>query len=88
LHNVIPHTPEIHRFCQTQALTLMRSMIYTAKRFAPKPAKVKPPPTPKTSAKIKKQKTAAMLAATIAQAQADELVNTFMEVENSPPTYL
>ena len=94
LHNVIPHTPEIHQYCQKQALTLMRSMIYTAKRFAPKPTKVKPPPTPKASAKTKKQKTAAILAATIAQAEAeaeaqeDELVNAFMEVENSPPTYL
>ena len=92
LHNVIPHTPEIHRFCQTQALTLIRSMIYTAKRFAPKPAKVKPPRKPKTTDKIKKQKTAATLAATLAQAQAeahvDELVNAFMEVEHSPATQL
>ena len=88
LHNVIPHTPEIHRFCQTQALTLMRSIVYTANRFAPKPAKMKAPPNPKMSVKIKKQKTAETLAAILAQAQADELVNTFMEVENSPPTYL
>ena len=96
LHNVIPHTPEIHRYCQTQALTLIRSMIYTAKRFAPKPAKVKPPAKIKMPAKTKKQKTAAMLAATLAQAQAeaeaegqaDELVNAFIQAENSPPTYL
>jgi hypothetical protein len=98
LHNVIPHTPEIHRFCQTQALTLMRSMIYTAKRFAPKPAKVKAPPKPKTSVKIKKQKTAetlaAILAATLEQAEAeaeaeqDELINVFIQVENSEPTYM
>ena len=98
LHNVIPHTPEIHRFCQTQALTLMRSIVYTAKRFAPKPAKVKPPQKPKTSVKIKKQKMAATLAATIvqaeaeaeaeAQSQADGLVNIFMQAENSPPTHL
>jgi hypothetical protein len=92
LHNVIPHTPEIHRYCQTHALMLIRSMIYTAKRFAPKPAKVKAPPKPKTTDKIKKQKTAATLAATLAQAQAeahvDELVNAFMEVEHSPATQL
>jgi hypothetical protein len=100
LHNVIPHTPEIHRYCQTQALTLIRSMIYTAKRFAPKPTKLKAPPKPKTSAKIKKQKTAAtlaaILAATLAQADAeaeaeaeqDELVNVFIQAENSEPTYM
>jgi lysyl-tRNA synthetase class I len=98
LHNVIPHTPEIHRFCQTQALTLIRSIVYTAKRFAPKPAKVKPPPKPKTTDKIKKQKMAATLAATIAQAEAeveaqaeaeaDELVNAFMQAENIEPTHL
>lgn len=96
LHNVIPHTPEIHQYCQKQALTLMRSMIYTAKRFAPKPAKVKPPAKIKMPAKTKKQKTAAMLAATLAQAQAeaeeeaqeDELVNAFVQAETTPPTYL
>ena len=102
LHNVIPHTPEIHRYCQLHALTLMRSIIYTAKRFAPKPAKVKPPPKPKTSAKTKKQKMAAMLAQAQAEAQAeadaqahaeadaqeDELVNAFMQAENSPPTHM
>jgi hypothetical protein len=88
LHNVIPHTPEIHRYCQLQALTLIMSIIYTAKRFAPKPAKVKPPPTPRASAKIKKQKTAATLAQAEAGAEADELVNAFMQVETSPPTYL
>jgi len=94
LHNVIPHTPEIHRYCQIHALTLIRSIIYTAKRFAPKPAKVKPPPKPKTSAKTKKQKMAAMLAQAQAEAQAeaeaqeDELVNTFIQAENSPPTQL
>ena len=88
LHNVIPHTPEIHRFCQLHALTLIRSIIYTAKRFAPKPAKVKPPPKPKTSAKTKKQKMAAMLAQAQAEAEAGELVNAFMEVENSPPTHM
>jgi hypothetical protein len=100
LHNVIPHTPEIHRFCQMQALTLMRSIIYTAKRFAPTPAKVKAPPKPKTTNKIKKQKMAATLAATIAQAEAeahaeaqvqteeDELVNAFMQTENIEPTHV
>lgn len=94
LHNVIPHTPEIHRYCQIHALTLIRSIIYTAKRFAPKPAKVKPPAKIKMPAKTKKQKTAAMLAATIAQAEAeaeaqeDELVNAFVQAETSPPTYL
>jgi hypothetical protein len=100
LHNVIPHTPEIQRFCQMQGLTLIRSMIYTAKRFAPKPAKIKAPPKPKTSVKIKKQKTAetlaAILAATIAQAEAEaeaeaeqgELVNAFMQAENSEPTHM
>jgi hypothetical protein len=88
LHNVIPHTPEIHRYCQMQALTLIRSIIYTAKRFAPKLAKVKAPPKAKTN----KKKTAETLAATLAQAeaeaQADELVNAFMELENSPPTHM
>lgn len=92
LHNVIPHTPEIHRYCQMQALTLMRSMIYTAKRFAPKPAKVKPPAKIKMPVKIKKQKTAAMLAAILAQAQSeaeqDELVNVFIQAENSEPTHV
>ncbi len=96
LHNVIPHTPEIHRYCQMHALTLIRSMIYTSKRFAPKPAKVKPPPTPKTSAKIKKQKMAATLAQAQAEAQAeaeaeaqeDELANVFIQAENSPPTHM
>ena len=94
LHNVIPHTPEINRYCQIHALTLIRSIIYTAKRFAPKPAKVKPPPKPKTSAKTKKQKMAAMLAQAQAEAQAeaeaqeDELVNTFIQAETSLPTQL
>jgi hypothetical protein len=96
LHNVIPHTPEIHRYCQMHALTLIMSMIYTAKRFAPKPAKVKPPPKPKASAKTKKntKKTAAMLAQAQAeaeaeaQAQEDELVNAFIQAENSPPTHM
>jgi hypothetical protein len=90
LHNVIPHTPEIHRYCQMHALTLMRSIIYTAKRFAPKPAKVKPPPKPKASVKTKKQKMAATLAQAQAEAEAqeDELVNAFIQAENSPPTYL
>jgi hypothetical protein len=96
LHNVIPHTPEIHRFCQTQALILIRSMIYTAKRFAPKPAKVKAPPKAKTNTKKTAATLAATLAATIAQADAeaqmqteeDELVNAFMQFENSQPTHL
>jgi len=92
LHNVIPHTPEIHRYCQMHALTLIRSMIYTSKRFAPKPAKVKPPPTPKASVKIKKQKMAATLAQAQAEAQAeaqeDELANVFIQAENSMPTHM
>jgi hypothetical protein len=94
LHNVIPHTPEIHRYCQLHALTLIRSIIYTAKRFAPKPAKVKPPPKPKASAKTKKQKMAATLAQAQAEAEAeaeaqeDELVNAFIQAENSMQTYL
>ena len=90
LHNVITHTPEIHRYCQMHALTLIMSIIYTAKRFAPKPAKVKPPPRPRASVKIKKQKTAAILAAILAQAEAqeDELANIFIQAENSPPTHL
>jgi hypothetical protein len=94
LHNVIPHTPEIHRFCQTQALTLIRSMIYTAKRFAPKPAKVKAPPKAKTNKTKTAATLAAILAATLAQADAeaeaeqDELVNVFIQAENSEPTYM
>lgn len=37
LHNVIPHTPDIHRYCQTNALKLMKSILYTIKQFSPKP---------------------------------------------------
>jgi hypothetical protein len=94
LHNVIPHTPEIHRYCQMQALTLIRSIIYTAKRFAPKLAKVKAPPKAKPNKKKTAETLAAILAATLAEAQAeaeeeqDELVNVFIQAENSEPTHM
>jgi hypothetical protein len=67
-------------------------MIYTAKRFAPKPAKIKAPPKAKTNKTKTAATLAAILAATLAQADAeaeqDELVNVFIQAENSEPTYM